>query len=492
MKRKLILSLVTALLITQTAAITAFADPVDEITEICAEDECAGTVSDENVDVLNEITMDVNTDEPEAIADDLDVQTTVEEVQEETDTDAMADALDPLMADEAVDNADGANSGKRSLIPANVERAESIKDGIKLIIDNIGVAMSFSVHRSTDGKNFKLIGCCGGNGGGAKICEWEPVIPTYVDKDVVDGTKYWYKIKYCTDWGQASEFGKTTEVTYHKDNIVKPTKVKLSKNKLTATAGDWAVLEVTVLPANAVSDYKLTSSNKKVVEVTKTGEVYFKKAGKATITAKTWNGKTATCKVTINKPVRVKEIKLNKTEAKVKVGKRIMLHAEVLPLDAFDKGVFWDVDNENVHMENVYTDITEAFYGSNNDKGYAIHENTQDIYIIGDKPGTATVTAETYDGEKIATCKITVTATPAESITLNKSKATLKKGEALKLKATLKPKGATKKIKWTSSNSKVAKVSSNGKVTALKKGTATITATTKYGKKKAKCKITVK
>ena len=71
---------------------------------------------------------------------------------------------------------------------------------------------------------------------------------------------------------------------------------------------------------------------------------------------------------------------------------------------------------------------------------------------------------------------------------LNKYSATLTKGKTLKLKATVT--GSSSKVKWSSSNTKVAKVSSSGKVTAKKAGTATITA--KVGKVTAKCKITVK
>lgn len=71
-------------------------------------------------------------------------------------------------------------------------------------------------------------------------------------------------------------------------------------------------------------------------------------------------------------------------------------------------------------------------------------------------------------------------------IKLNTTKKTIYKGSTY----TLKVKGTKKKVKWTTSNKKVATVNSKGKVTAKKKGTATITA--KVGGKKLKCKITVK
>lgn len=75
-------------------------------------------------------------------------------------------------------------------------------------------------------------------------------------------------------------------------------------------------------------------------------------------------------------------------------------------------------------------------------------------------------------------------------ISLNYSKYTLKAGKTLNLKAYTEPEGVKAGVTWFSSNQKVAKVSSNGVVTALKAGTVTITAKTDNGLK-AKCKITV-
>ena len=72
------------------------------------------------------------------------------------------------------------------------------------------------------------------------------------------------------------------------------------------------------------------------------------------------------------------------------------------------------------------------------------------------------------------------------AVKLNKKQITLYEGKS----TTLKLKGTSKKAKWTSSNKKVATVSSKGKVKAKKKGTAKIIA--KVGKKKYTCKVTVK
>lgn len=84
-------------------------------------------------------------------------------------------------------------------------------------------------------------------------------------------------------------------------------------------------------------------------------------------------------------------------------------------------------------------------------------------------------------------------ATPvqAQSITLNmKAKTLKKKGKTVKLKAAVLPEAAGIAVSWESSKPTVATVDENGKVTAKKKGTATITATTPNGKT-AKCKVRV-
>lgn len=93
-------------------------------------------------------------------------------------------------------------------------------------------------------------------------------------------------------------------------------------------------------------------------------------------------------------------------------------------------------------------------------------------------PGTATATI-TFKGDKYAgSVRKSFTIAEAANLTLNKSKVTLYTGKASKtaaIKATVK--GASKTVTWKTSNAKVAKVDKNGKITAVKAGKATITAT---------------
>lgn len=82
---------------------------------------------------------------------------------------------------------------------------------------------------------------------------------------------------------------------------------------------------------------------------------------------------------------------------------------------------------------------------------------------------------------------------PVESVTLDKTTATIEVDEALQLKATVLPaEAANKNVVWTSSNTSVATVSAEGIVTGLTVGTTTITATSEAnGEIKATCEITV-
>lgn len=127
-------------------------------------------------------------------------------------------------------------------------------------------------------------------------------------------------------------------------------------------------------------------------------------------------------------------------------------------------------------------DIT---FTANNKNIAAIDSNGN---IIGKKIGTTIITAKT-NNDKTATCKITVKSAPT-SISLNITSASIGIGEkSIDLDSKVTG-GYSKQRKYTSSNSKIAKVNSSGIVTGMKVGTVTITCTT-YNNKKASCKITI-
>ena len=109
--------------------------------------------------------------------------------------------------------------------------------------------------------------------------------------------------------------------------------------------------------------------------------------------------------------------------------------------------------------------------------------------------------AHVYDDDADTTCNIcgyvrTVTPpeiVPVSQITLNKAETSISVGNGETLTATVAPENATvKALTWASSDEDVATVAPDGTVTAVKVGTATITATAADGSgKSATCKVTV-
>lgn len=108
--------------------------------------------------------------------------------------------------------------------------------------------------------------------------------------------------------------------------------------------------------------------------------------------------------------------------------------------------------------------------------------------VVAKTAGTTRITAKS--GKKSVAITVVVKNAVPTAITGIPTAKTLKKGNSFTLKPVLAPKGVTAKITYTTSNKKVAVVSSNGKVTA--KGTGTAVITVKTGKLVKRCRVTVK
>ncbi|MDO5423380.1 MAG: Ig-like domain-containing protein [Eubacteriales bacterium] len=118
--------------------------------------------------------------------------------------------------------------------------------------------------------------------------------------------------------------------------------------------------------------------------------------------------------------------------------------------------------------------------------------NSRTGKITAKKTGTTVITVTMKSGA-VAKCTVKVQKNPVKTtkLTLNKKKVTLAKGKSLTLQVTRNPLTANDKLTWKSSNAKIVKVNSKGKIQALKKGKATITVKAASGKK-ATCTVTVK
>ncbi|MDE6690693.1 MAG: Ig-like domain-containing protein, partial [Clostridia bacterium] len=112
--------------------------------------------------------------------------------------------------------------------------------------------------------------------------------------------------------------------------------------------------------------------------------------------------------------------------------------------------------------------------------------------------GKSVITVTTADGNKTAKCEITVEAAtvatvPVTGVTVTPSSVTLNEGAKQQLTCTVAPANATNQaVSWTSGNQSVATVDGNGLITAVAKGTTTITATSVANNNvKATCTVTV-
>lgn len=109
--------------------------------------------------------------------------------------------------------------------------------------------------------------------------------------------------------------------------------------------------------------------------------------------------------------------------------------------------------------------------------------------VTAKKAGTAVITATAVGGAK-ATCSVTVKTVPTK-VTLKKKSVSLKRNKTFQIKASVPKNTVCSTFKYKSNKPKIASVSSDGKVTAKKKGTAKITVTAGTNSK-AKTTFTVK
>ncbi|MEE0654234.1 MAG: Ig-like domain-containing protein, partial [Bifidobacterium criceti] len=251
--------------------------------------------------------------------------------------------------------------------------------------------------------------------------------------------------------------------------VVPVTSVVINSNDFSIQEGASKKLAATVLPANATNPtVTWTSSNTAVATVASDGTVRGVKSGIAKITA-TADGKSASVTITVTKgddptpvvpveSVSVSGIGVSGGAASINVGAGLNLNATVLPNNATDRTVTWSTSNASVA---------------------SVANGT----VRGIKAGNAVITATA--GNKSASIIVTVEDNGAvlQSISISGSgvannKLTLAQNKSVQLSVKANPANATVGAAyWTSSDTSVATVDGNGKVTAKSEGITAITVT---------------
>ncbi|WP_162174659.1 Ig-like domain-containing protein, partial [Bifidobacterium pseudolongum] len=260
------------------------------------------------------------------------------------------------------------------------------------------------------------------------------------------------------------ENGKITEGAFPCTAIIPVTSVSISGGNISLKESASKQLSATVAPANATDRaVSWRSSDTSVVTVDASGTVKAVKAGMATITA-TAGGKSASVRVTVASDyVPVSSVSVSGTgvsggKATINVGAGLNLNATVSPSNATDRDVVWGTSNAAVATVN-------------------------NGAVRGLKAGNAVITATA--GNKSSSIVVTVQAngTVLQSVAIvgtgvANNKLTLAQNKTVQLSVKATPANASLGVVyWSSSDSSVATVDGNGKVTAKGEGITAITVT---------------
>ncbi len=212
----------------------------------------------------------------------------------------------------------------------------------------------------------------------------------------------------------------------------------------------------------------IKSSNPSILTIDKNGEITARKEGHAFVTIVS-NDLSARDLLEFSVRSMVKRIFVEDVPETIAVGETVKAHAYVYPDDAFVKTLKWD-SSSNVQVTNTG-------------------------YITGISEGVAYVKAISDDGEKTDTKKLNVYSL-VRDVQVSEEQIALKIGETHRLKAKIIPKLKSRPpfwndVIWKSDKPKVASISSDGTVTGISSGYATITATTKDGNKVDQCIVKV-
>ena len=141
-----------------------------------------------------------------------------------------------------------------------------------------------------------------------------------------------------------------------------------------------------------------------------------------------------------------------------------------------------------VKVSMAYGDSIKS-WASSNKKIVTVDKNGK--IKAGKKTGTAKITVTLKSGKK-ATLKVKVQTAKVKTTKISglKKNVTLKKGQKLTLKPVISPLTSQEKVTYTSSNKKIAAVTSKGVITAKKKGTVKITV--RSGRKSYVVKVKVR
>lgn len=260
---------------------------------------------------------------------------------------------------------------------------------------------------------------------------------------------------------------------------VLPEAVVLNWHTLSLYVGDSSTLEATVTPANATNPgLSWSSTQPSVATVDQEGKVTALSEGQAIIMVTTLSGaKSDACNVTVSKKAApdpghddtVEGVTVTPATLEVAEGLTAQLKATVTPASASQ----------------------EVEWASQNSEIATVDENG---LVTGVAKGTTKIYARCKaNHDKQGFCEVTVTQDATlRGISFNVTEITLAIGQVYTMTVVYSPEyAANKKVNWTSGNTAVASVTSDGKVTGVSEGITTVTATSEESGFTASCNVIV-
>lgn len=234
------------------------------------------------------------------------------------------------------------------------------------------------------------------------------------------------------------------------------TSVSVNKNSLTLGTSETYTLTASIPTGTYAHNFEYFSNNSNVASINKNGVITAKASGTTTVGVRLSNGATATCTVSV-KPLAT-NVGLNMTSVTLGIGESCDLNSTI-PSD------------------------TAAYYRYFYSNNSSVASVTKSGGIVTAKTaGTTTVYVQLSNGKR---CNCTVTVKPLPSNTgqykLNYYDVTLLTNSTIQLNVIIPSGCAVYDNNFTSANTSVATVTTNGVVKAKSKGVTTITTTTKNG-----------
>ncbi len=252
-----------------------------------------------------------------------------------------------------------------------------------------------------------------------------------------------------------------------KQNRVEQIEISVEKSEI--EIGENLDINVKFFPENKSrisdeNDLVWKSSNTEVAEI-KEGKLIGKSIGKTIIYAE--NEKLKSNKIEIECLINIKEVEIQNLVETIELGNVHKLNIKVLPENATYQELQYE--SSDINILNIDTDGN----------------------IIANAIGKSTIQIKDYKENVLKTFDIEVTKIPVDKIQLDDTEVTLGKGQEYIINSKITPLEATfTDVNWESSDNGVVTIK-NRKIKAVGEGSATITASTDEGEKKAICNIRV-